>query len=50
MKDAIFRTNHNYDSNISKFRTSLPTVKDDSIYRYNIIKDTIGNYSLGAIG
>lgn len=50
MKDAVFRTNHNYDTTISKFRTSLPTVGDSSIYRYNIIKDTINNYTMGAIG
>ena len=50
MKDAVFRTNHNYDTTISKFRTSLPTVGDSSIYRYKIIKDTINNYTEGAIG
>ena len=50
MKDALFRTNHNYDKNISKFRTSLPTVKDSSIYRYKIIKDTINHYTPNAIG
>ena len=50
MKDAVFRTNHNYDPTISKFMTSLPTAHDSSIYRYNIIKDTINNYTEGAIG
>ena len=50
MKDAVFRTNHNYDPQISKFRTSLPTEHDSSIYRYDIIKDTINNYTLGKIG
>ena len=50
MKDAVFRTNHNYDKTIGKFRTTQLTVGDDSLYRYKIIKDTISKYTKGAIG
>jgi hypothetical protein len=50
MKDAVFRTNHNYDATISKFRTKLPGEHDSSILRYNIIKDSLQVYPQGAIG
>ena len=44
MKDAVFRTNHNYDKTITKFRTTLLTAKDNSLYRYKIMKDTLNKY------
>ena len=50
MKDAVFRTNHPYDPTINKFRTEHPSLKDSTILRYTIIKDSLNNYPLGSIG
>jgi hypothetical protein len=50
MKDAVFRTNHPYDATINKFRTVHPSLKDSTILRYIIIKDSLNHYPLGSIG
>lgn len=50
MKDAVFRTNHGYDPIINKYRTSHPTSKDSTFYRYFIIKDSLNFYEPGRIG
>lgn len=50
MKDAVFRTNHAYDPFINKYRTKLPPLKDSTIRRYFVIKDSFGEYPLGTIG
>ena len=50
MKDAVFRTNHAYDATINKFRTEHPSLKDSTMLRYIIIKDSLNHYPLESIG
>jgi hypothetical protein len=50
MKNLVFRTNHLYDSTINKFRTEHPSLKDSTILRNIIIKDSLNHYPLESIG
>jgi hypothetical protein len=44
MKQALYRTNHAYDSKINKYRTDLPTKNSSTMRRYLIMRDGIKYY------